>query len=285
MVASLYSRALTTICVDEVPAPRSRPTTVRQGNGGPKRTTPELQVSDLWRRASGRRDRCSPLRGAVLDRAVVPTSERRCSQNMLAIWSVAAHAFCPGASALGGHRLTTTRSRVLAVASTLPDEEERLGVAEPSLETEDPRKATPPPRGVNVGGYVCPPEKCTWLPFQYAPPSVRRATVKHFVDDLGKMPTLPPMKIWCDGPTAYRHLHLHLHLHLPLSGSSAGRRLARVRSRRCSRRPSACAPSASARCCAPSSAWARRARARAPRSWRGASCYRTLWRSRCCWRG
>jgi hypothetical protein len=32
--ASLYSRALTTICVDEVPAPRSRPTTVRQGNGG-----------------------------------------------------------------------------------------------------------------------------------------------------------------------------------------------------------------------------------------------------------
>ena len=32
--ASLYSRTLTTICVDEVPAPRSRPTTVRQGNGG-----------------------------------------------------------------------------------------------------------------------------------------------------------------------------------------------------------------------------------------------------------
>ena len=32
--ASLYSRALTTICVDEVPTPRSRPTTVRQGNGG-----------------------------------------------------------------------------------------------------------------------------------------------------------------------------------------------------------------------------------------------------------
>ena len=32
--ASLCSRALTTICVDEVPAPRSRPTTVRQGNGG-----------------------------------------------------------------------------------------------------------------------------------------------------------------------------------------------------------------------------------------------------------
>ena len=25
---------LSTICVDEVPAPRSRPTTVRQGNGG-----------------------------------------------------------------------------------------------------------------------------------------------------------------------------------------------------------------------------------------------------------
>jgi hypothetical protein len=33
--APLYSRALTTICVDEVPPPRSRPTTVRQGNGGP----------------------------------------------------------------------------------------------------------------------------------------------------------------------------------------------------------------------------------------------------------
>jgi hypothetical protein len=32
--ASLYSRALTSICVDEVPAPRSRPSTVRQGNGG-----------------------------------------------------------------------------------------------------------------------------------------------------------------------------------------------------------------------------------------------------------
>ena len=32
--ALLQSRALTTICVDEVPAPRSRPTTVRQGNGG-----------------------------------------------------------------------------------------------------------------------------------------------------------------------------------------------------------------------------------------------------------
>jgi hypothetical protein len=39
MVTSLYSRALTTICVDEVPAPRSRPTTVRQGNGGLKSTT------------------------------------------------------------------------------------------------------------------------------------------------------------------------------------------------------------------------------------------------------
>jgi len=31
---TLLSRSLTTICVDEVPAPRSRPTTVRQGNGG-----------------------------------------------------------------------------------------------------------------------------------------------------------------------------------------------------------------------------------------------------------
>ena len=31
--ASLYSCALTTICVDEVPPPRSRPTTVRRGNG------------------------------------------------------------------------------------------------------------------------------------------------------------------------------------------------------------------------------------------------------------
>ena len=30
----LAGRALTTICVDEVPAPRSRPTTVMQGNGG-----------------------------------------------------------------------------------------------------------------------------------------------------------------------------------------------------------------------------------------------------------
>ena len=29
-----YSCALTTICVDEVLAPRSRPTTVRQGSGG-----------------------------------------------------------------------------------------------------------------------------------------------------------------------------------------------------------------------------------------------------------
>jgi len=28
-----YSRALTNICVDEVPDPHSRPTTVRQGNG------------------------------------------------------------------------------------------------------------------------------------------------------------------------------------------------------------------------------------------------------------
>jgi hypothetical protein len=37
--ASLYSHALTTICVDEVPAPRSRPTTVRQGNGGLKYDT------------------------------------------------------------------------------------------------------------------------------------------------------------------------------------------------------------------------------------------------------
>jgi len=31
---TLLSRSYTTICVDEVPAPRSRPTTVRQGNGG-----------------------------------------------------------------------------------------------------------------------------------------------------------------------------------------------------------------------------------------------------------
>ena len=31
--ASLYSRALTTICVDEVPAPRSRPTTTVSGRG------------------------------------------------------------------------------------------------------------------------------------------------------------------------------------------------------------------------------------------------------------
>jgi hypothetical protein len=34
MVGFTSSRALTTICVDKVPAPRSRPTTVRQGNGG-----------------------------------------------------------------------------------------------------------------------------------------------------------------------------------------------------------------------------------------------------------
>jgi hypothetical protein len=31
---TLLSRSYYTICVDEVPAPRSRPTTVRQGNGG-----------------------------------------------------------------------------------------------------------------------------------------------------------------------------------------------------------------------------------------------------------
>ena len=89
---------------------------------------------------------------------------------MLAIAWVAAHAFCP--LTIGGRPLTTTRQarqHVLAVASTLPDEEERLGVAaERSLETEDSRLAAPPPRGVDVGGYVCPPEKCTWLPFQYA---------------------------------------------------------------------------------------------------------------------
>lgn len=122
---------------------------------------------------------------------------------MLAVWGFAAHAFCPGASTLGGRHLTTTRQHVLAVASTLPDEDERVVVAESSLETEDPGMATPPPRGIDVGGYVCPPEKCTWEPFQYAPPSVRRATVKHFVDDLRKMPTLPPMKIWLiGGPSA-----------------------------------------------------------------------------------
>ena len=32
-VTLLLSRALTNICVDEVPDPHSRPTTVRQGNG------------------------------------------------------------------------------------------------------------------------------------------------------------------------------------------------------------------------------------------------------------
>jgi len=46
--ASLYSRALTTICVDEVPAPRSRPTTVRQGNGGAI-TGPILEYSTVGR--------------------------------------------------------------------------------------------------------------------------------------------------------------------------------------------------------------------------------------------
>ena len=113
-----------------------------------------------------------------------------------------AHAFCP-ASTLGGRHLTTRHSRpryhVLAVAPTLPDEEERLDVAEQDLETFDPKKATPPERDFNFGGYVCPPEKCTWEPFQYASPSDRRATVKQFVDDLPKTPTLPAMKIWC-GP-------------------------------------------------------------------------------------
>ena len=113
-----------------------------------------------------------------------------------------AHAFFP-ASTLGGRHLTTHHSRpryhVLAVAPTLPDEEERLDVAEQDLETFDPKKATPPERDFNFGGYVCPPEKCTWEPFQYASPSDRRATVKQFVDGLPKTPTLPAMKIWC-GP-------------------------------------------------------------------------------------
>ena len=45
--ASLQSRALTTICVDEVPAPRSRPTTVRQGNGGLKRSKTKQQKTQI----------------------------------------------------------------------------------------------------------------------------------------------------------------------------------------------------------------------------------------------
>ena len=54
--ASLYSRALTTICVDEDPAPRSRPTTVRQGNGGGynrlTRRSPQRKTScPHWARA------------------------------------------------------------------------------------------------------------------------------------------------------------------------------------------------------------------------------------------
>ena len=46
--ASLYSRALTTICVDEVPAPRSRPTTVRhRGTGGYNVNLPTKERSKM----------------------------------------------------------------------------------------------------------------------------------------------------------------------------------------------------------------------------------------------
>ena len=105
---------------------------------------------------------------------------------MLVVWGVAAHSFCPGP--LGGRHLAPPRHsrHLLAVAPT-----------ESSLETVNP--SMPPPRGIEFGGYVCPPEKRTWAPFQYAPPSVRRATVGAFVDNLGKMPMLPPMKIWLIG--------------------------------------------------------------------------------------
>jgi hypothetical protein len=45
---TLLSRSFTTICVDEVPAPRSRPTTVRQGNGGYNHNTTWYTYSRPW---------------------------------------------------------------------------------------------------------------------------------------------------------------------------------------------------------------------------------------------
>ena len=154
---------------------------------------------------------------------------------MMATLCVAAHAFCP-ASTLGGRHLTTRHSRprhhVLAVAPTLRDEEERVEVAEQNLETFDPSEATPPARDFDSGGYVCPPEKCTWELFQYASPSLRRATVKQFFDAVPKN-SLPAMKIWCGAlspplrpcsrppPPCTLHLHLHLHLVLLLHLHSA----------------------------------------------------------------
>lgn len=73
-----------------------------------------------------------------------------------------------------------------------------MEVAEQNLETFDPSEATPPARDFDSGGYVCPPEKCTWELFQYASPSLRRATVKQFFDAVPKN-SLPAMKIWLIG--------------------------------------------------------------------------------------